>query len=148
MRVGIVKNSIPFGPATLVPVVEGLQKELAAAGNRISTIELPWLDGAGRLGRASLLISRLYRLENVEAVIALEAPSCFIKHPNKILWLCSPLPDLPELLPEAKRCLFQEFRALFAGNKHLAGQIKKYCGLRASVRPRPSFIRMMKEEPQ
>lgn len=143
MRVGIIKNYIPFRPDQLASVVAYLKKELAAAGHEALVIGLPWLDAGGRLGEGTLLINRLYRLENIDQVIALEYPSCLVKHPRKVLWLWSQLPVLPKRYHIANKYLFNEFQRIYSSNRLLAQELKQLCGIKSKVLADPRLGKIL-----
>src|ERR1700722_7623513 len=88
MNIAIVNMFTPFVHGGSEEKAESLQKKLIESGHKAAIIKIPlqWHPAAKILDH--ILAARLLQLENCDQVIGFKFPAFYVRHPNKVLWLC------------------------------------------------------------
>ena len=160
MRIAVCRPMVPFVYGGAEVVADQLVDELRARGHEVELIAIPYAwEGARTLDQA--LQWRLVDLSGaprpVELVIGTKFPSYGIRHPNKVVWLVhqfrqaydfdreefgqfseSPADRATRLAVERfDRVALGEARKIFTISANVAGRLKRYSGLDATVLPPP-----------
>jgi glycosyltransferase involved in cell wall biosynthesis len=129
MKVLVVANMAPFARSEIDGLAVQLERELVKAGHQSEIMRLPFRPQSAGIA-SQLLMVRGFELINVDRVIALQFPSCLIRHPNKTIWLLAPYLQhdesgedeaaargLRRLMRQAANESFAEARKLYSGSE-------------------------------
>jgi len=151
---------VPFVYGGAEVVADTLVDELRARGHEAELLALPFAWERGQVLNSALLwrLADLYSKDKpVELVIGTKFPSYGIRHPNKVVWLVHQFRQAYDFdrgefkqfsetpLDRATRAGIERFdrislgeaRKIFTISGNVAGRLKRYTGLDATVLPPP-----------
>jgi glycosyltransferase involved in cell wall biosynthesis len=166
VRVAICAPQVPFERGGAEILVDDLARAVAERGHEIDVVRLPfkWYPSVDLL--QSALSWRLLDLTEangrpIDVVVGTKFPSYLVRHPRKVVWLVhqfrqaydlhgTPLAQfgddpegaaVREAVREMDRRAFEEARGLFAISGNVAGRLRRFNGLDATVlRPPPQRL--------
>jgi glycosyltransferase involved in cell wall biosynthesis len=87
MRIAILNNAVPFLQGGAEHLAAALVTRLREYGHQATLVRIPFRWDPPEKIVEQIVASRLFRLPNVERVIALKFPAYYVRHPHKVLWL-------------------------------------------------------------
>lgn len=107
MKVAVLNTQAPFVRGGAEALAQALHDALVDAGHEAELISFPFSWRSPQVIIDRMLSARLWRLVDIDRVIALKFPVYYVPHDNKVLWLLhqfrqvydlwgTPLQDLPD----------------------------------------------------
>lgn len=154
MRIVIANTHVPFITGGAEVVADGLKQTLIEAGHYVEIVRIPFKWYPPEIIPEHILACRLLDLtescgEGIDLFIGLKFPAYYIKHPNKVLWICHqhrPVYDLwdtsyrdipggplglyiKNTITQSDNNFLREARKIFTISKNVSSRLKKFNNL-------------------
>ncbi len=87
MKILVANNCVPFVHGGAEHLADALTEKLREFGHEAMLVRIPFRWEPPEKVLESILACRLFKLPNVDRVIAFKFPAYFLPHDNKVLWL-------------------------------------------------------------
>lgn len=144
MKVAVVNSCIPFVAGESENLAEALRQQLNEYGHPAIIVSIP-----SRWHRPSAIVEnilacRCLRLPQIDLMIGLNIPACYLPHPNKVLWLVDlrHIQDLPateeaakvrETVIAADNRYLREARKIYAISETVSRRVRSFNAIASEV---------------
>ena len=116
MNILIAYSIKPFTHTRYEKIVQLLQVKLQSFGYKIQILRLPLIGEKGIELQKEVLAFNLLKIDNVDLLITLNSPACYLSHTKHIIWLTE------EVSPIHVN-LLRQARLIFCSNRKIQNQL-------------------------